>query len=179
MRSLLRFFNHSTWAASRGYRFLSLLCLEAWCLVPRCSCILVSSTLFRRSLLWALSLFKDWVYFGCLSLSFSFFSSVSIIQFATISMVRVVMDIFINQNASKLFIDFLLCVLLKSGTRGFFVLARVCSYCAGVNIYKLYDTSPWWAMDHRHPRSVRSLRCSCACLSLKPAKCTAKRPPLK
>ena len=49
-------------------------------------------------------------------------------------MVRVVMDIFINQNASKLFIDFLLCVLLKSGTRGFFVLARVCSYCAGVNI---------------------------------------------
>ena len=86
-------------------------------------------------LLWALSLFKDWVYFGCLSLSFSFFSSVSIIQFATISMVRVVMDIFINQNASKLFIDFLLCVLLKSGTRGFFVLARVCSYCAGVNIY--------------------------------------------
>ena len=72
---------------------------------------------------------------GCLSLSFSFFSSVSIIQFATISMVRVVMDIFINQNASKLFIDFLLCVLLKSGTRGFFVLARVCSYCAGVNIH--------------------------------------------
>ena len=47
-------------------------------------------------------------------------------------MVRVVMDIFINQNASKLFIDFLLCVLLKSGARGFFVLARVCSYCAGV-----------------------------------------------
>ena len=84
-------------------------------------------------LLWALSLFKDWVYFGCLSLSFSFFSSVSIIQFATISMVRVVMDIFINQNASKLFLDFLLCVLLKSGARGFFVLARVCSYCAGVN----------------------------------------------
>jgi len=79
-------------------------------------------------------LFKDWVYFGCLSLSFSFFSSVSIIQFATISMVRVVMDIFINQSASKLFIDFLLCFLLKSGTRGFFVLARVCSSCAGVNI---------------------------------------------
>ena len=43
------------------------------------------------------------------------------------------MDIFINQNASKFFIDFLLCVLLKSGTRFFFVLARVCSYCAGVN----------------------------------------------
>ena len=52
-------------------------------------------------------------------------------------MVCVVMDIFINQNASKLFIDFLLCVLLKSGTRGFFVLARVCSYCAGVNIYMI------------------------------------------
>ena len=85
-------------------------------------------------LLWALSLFKDWVYFGCLSLSFSVFSSVSIIQFVTISMMRVVRDIFINQNALKLFIDFLLCVLLKSGTRGFFVLARVCSYCAGVNI---------------------------------------------
>ena len=45
------------------------------------------------------------------------------------------------QNASKLFIDFLLCVLLKSGTRGFFVLARVCSYCAGVNI----SYSPWHA----------------------------------
>ena len=137
MRSLLRFFNHSTWAASRGYRFLSLLCLEAWCLVPRCSCILVFSTLFGRSpalgtiVVQGLGL----LYFGCLSLSFSFFSSVSIIQFATISMVRVVMDIFINQNASKLFIDFLLCVLLKSGTRGFFVLARVCSYCAGVNIF--------------------------------------------
>ena len=71
-----------------------------------------------------------------MSLSFSFFSSVSIIQFATISMVRVVMDIFINQSASKLFIDFLLCVLLKSGAWGFFVLARVCSYCAGVNIYQ-------------------------------------------
>ena len=72
----------------------------------------------------------------CLShfLSSALSVSVSIIQFATISMVRVVMDIFINQNASKLFIDFLLCVLLKSGTRGFFVLARVCSYCAGVNI---------------------------------------------
>ena len=81
-----------------------------------------------------ISLFKDWVYFGCLSLSFSFLSSVCIIQFATISMVRVVMDIFINQNASKLFIDFLLCVLLKYGARGFFVLARVCSYCAGVNL---------------------------------------------
>ena len=92
-------------------------------------------------LLWALSLFKDWVYFGCLSLSFSFFSSVSIIQFATISMVRVVMDIFINQNASKLFIDFLLCVLLKSGTRGFFVLARACSYCAGVNISRPFGSS--------------------------------------
>ena len=72
--------------------------------------------------------------FGCLSLSFSFFSSVSIIQVVTISMVRVVMDIFINQNASKFFIDFLLYVLLKSGARGFFVLARVCSYCAGVNM---------------------------------------------
>ena len=94
-------------------------------------------------LLWALSLFKDWVYFGCLSLSFSFFSSVSIIQFATISMVRVVMDIFINQNASKLFLDFLLCVLLKSGARGFFVLARVCSYCAGVNIYVGRSSRDW------------------------------------
>ena len=40
---------HSTWAASWGYRFLSLLCLDAWWLVPRCSCILVSSTLFGRS----------------------------------------------------------------------------------------------------------------------------------
>ena len=41
-----------------------------------------------------------------LSLSFSFFSSVGIIHFATISVVHVVMDIFINQGASKLFIDF-------------------------------------------------------------------------
>ena len=71
-------------------------------------------------LLWALSLFKDWVYFGCLSLSFSFFSSVGIIHFATASVVRVVMDFFINQGASKLVIDFCF-VLLKSGTRFFFV----------------------------------------------------------
>ena len=42
---------------------------------------------------------------------------------------------FYQSDASKLFIDFLLCVLLKSGTRGFFVLARVCSYCAGVNMF--------------------------------------------
>ena len=35
-----------------------------------------------------------------LSLSFSFFSSVDIIHFATISVVHVVMDIFINQGAS-------------------------------------------------------------------------------
>jgi len=34
--------------------------------------------------------------------------------------VRVVMDFFINQGASKLFIDFCF-VLLKSGTRGVFV----------------------------------------------------------
>ena len=38
-----------------------------------------------------------------ISLSFSFFSSVSIIHCATISVVRVVMDIFINQGASKFF----------------------------------------------------------------------------
>ena len=58
---------------------------------------------------WALSLFKDWVCFGFfISLSFSFFSfsSVSIIHFVTISVVCVVMDIFLNQGASKLFIDF-------------------------------------------------------------------------
>ena len=77
-------------------------------------------------LLWALSLFKDWVYFGCLSLSFSFFSSVSIIQFATISMVRVVMDIFINQSASKLFIDFLLCFYWGHVLGGFLYL-RACA----------------------------------------------------
>ena len=118
-------------------------------------------------LLWALSLFKDWVYFGCLSLSFSVFSSVSIIQFVTISMVRVVMDIFINQNASKLFIDFLLCVLLKSGTRGFFVLARVCSYCAGVNI-KSTRVRSRLALSRIFATGgggfeplTRSLRCSC------------------
>ena len=97
-------------------------------------------------LLWALSLFKDWVYFGCLSLSFSFFSSVCIIQFATISMVGVVMDIFINQNASKLFIDFLLCVLLKSGTRGFFVLVRV------IREPLLRKSEPKWLLGSRQWR---------------------------
>ena len=76
-------------------------------------------------LLWALLLFKDWVYFGCLSLSFSFFSSVSIIQFATISMVRVVMDIFINQGASKLFIDFCFVFAEVRGSWGFCTCARV------------------------------------------------------
>ena len=63
----------------------------------------------------------------------SFFSSVGIIHFATASVVRVVMDFFIDQGASKLFIDFCF-VLLKSGPRFFFVFPRVCSYCAGVNI---------------------------------------------
>ena len=43
---------------------------------------------------------------GVLEGLFSFFSSVSIIHFATISVVCVVMDIFLNQGASKLFIDF-------------------------------------------------------------------------
>ena len=76
-------------------------------------------------LLWALSLFKDGVYFGCLSLSFSFFSSVSIIQFATISMVRVVMDIFINQNASKLFIDFCFVLAEVKNSGGGCTCARV------------------------------------------------------
>ena len=69
----------------------------------------------------------------CLSHFLSSALSVSSI-FATISMVRLVMDIFINQSATKLFIDFLLCFLLKFSSRGGFVLARVCSYCAGVNI---------------------------------------------
>ena len=69
----------------------------------------------------------------CLSHFLSSALSVSSI-FATISMVRLVMDIFINQSATKLFIDFLLCFLLKSSSRGVFVLARVCSSCAGVNI---------------------------------------------
>ena len=81
------------------------------------------------------SLFLDWACFGILPLSFSFFINAGFINFVTTSAVRVVMDIFINQNASKLFLDFLLCVLLKSGAWGFFVLARVCSYCAGVNIF--------------------------------------------
>ena len=76
-------------------------------------------------LLWALSLFKDWVYFGCLSLSFSFFSSVSIIHFATISMVRVVMDIFINQGASELFIDFCFVFAEVRNSGGFCTCARV------------------------------------------------------
>ena len=69
------------------------------------------------------------------SLSFSFFSSVGIIHFATISVVHVVMDIFINQGASKLFIDFCCFVLAEvRNSRGGVVLARVCSSCAGVNI---------------------------------------------
>ena len=41
-----------------------------------------------------------------LSLSFSFFISVGIIHFATISVVHVVVNIYINQGASKFFIDF-------------------------------------------------------------------------
>ena len=73
--------------------------------------------------------------FDFLSLSFSFFSSVGIIHFATISVVYVAMDIFISQDTSRLFIDFLLCFYWGSGARsGGFVLARVCSSCAGVNI---------------------------------------------
>ena len=54
------------------------------------------------------------------------------------SVVRVVVDFFINQGASKLFIDFCF-VLLKSRTRVFFfVFARVCSYCAGVNVAQVH-----------------------------------------
>ena len=83
---------------------------------------------------WALSLFKGWVCSGFLSLSFSFFSSVGIIHFATTSVVRVVVDFFINQGASKLFIDFCF-VFSEVRNSGFLVLARVCSSCAGVNIY--------------------------------------------
>ena len=88
-------------------------------------------------LLWALSLFKDWGYFGCLSLSFSFFSSVSIIQFATISMVRVVMDIFYQSECIEAFYWFFALFLLKSGTRAGFLYLRACAprSCAGVNIY--------------------------------------------
>ena len=54
---------------------------------------------------------------------FLYFGSVGIIHFATASVVRVVMNFFINQGASKLFIDFCF-VLLKSGTRGGFVFKR-------------------------------------------------------
>ena len=46
--------------------------------------------------------------------------------------VRVEMDFFISQSASKLFIDFCFGFCLKSRTRGGVVFARVCSYCAGV-----------------------------------------------
>ena len=109
MRSLIRFFTHSTWATSRGYRFY--LCF-VWRLgvLPRGVHAFWFPPLFLEARLpWALSLFKDWVCFGFfISLSFSFFSfsSVSIIHFVTISVVCVVMDIFLNQGASKLFIDF-------------------------------------------------------------------------
>ena len=47
-----------------------------------------------------------------------------------------------NKQASKLFIDFCF-VLLKSETRGGFVFARVCSYCAGVNIYITWCWHVW------------------------------------
>ena len=56
-----------------------------------------------------------------LSLSFSFFSSVS----ATISVVCVVMDIFLNQGASKLFIDFCFVFAEVRSSRGFCTCARV------------------------------------------------------
>ena len=142
MRSLIRFFTHSTWATSWGYRcrkwsaslafnYRFYLCF-VWRLgdLPRGVHAFWFPPLFLDARLpWALSLFKDWVCFGFFislsfwsaalvsrskiksthaSLSFSFFSfsSVSIIHFATISVVCVVMDIFLNQGASKLFIDF-------------------------------------------------------------------------
>ena len=61
---------------------------------------------------------------------FSFFSSVGIIHFATISVVHVVMVIFINQGASKLFIDccFVFAEVRKTENRnsgGFCTCARV------------------------------------------------------
>ena len=55
---------------------------------------------------------------------FLYFSS-GITHFATASVGRVVMDFFINQGASKLFIDFCF-VLLKSGTRGGGLYLRAC-----------------------------------------------------
>ena len=71
---------------------------------------------------WALSLFKDGVCFGFfISLSFSFFSSVS----ATISVVCVVMDIFLNQGASKLFIDFCFVFAEVRNSGGFCICACV------------------------------------------------------
>ena len=60
-----------------------------------------------------------------LSLSFSFFSSVGIIHFATISVVHVEMDIFINQGASKLFIDFCFVFTEVRSSWGFCTFARV------------------------------------------------------
>ena len=69
----------------------------------------------------------------CLSHFLSSALSVSSI-FATISMVRLVMDIFYQSECIEAFYWFFALFLLKSGTRGFFVLARVCSSCAGVNI---------------------------------------------
>ena len=61
--------------------------------------------------------------FDFLSLSFSFFSSVGIIHFATISVVHVVMDIFISQGTSRLFIDFCFVFTGVMCSRGGFVLA--------------------------------------------------------
>ena len=61
-----------------------------------------------------------------LSLSFSFFSSVGIIHFATISVVHVVMDIFISQDTSRLFIDF--CFVFYWGhVLGGFLYLRACA----------------------------------------------------
>ena len=68
---------------------------------------------------------------------FLYFSSVGITHFATASVVRVVMDFFVGQGASRLFIDFCF-VLLKSGTRGGVVFA----FCALGFIYTYFCEKP-------------------------------------
>jgi len=115
---------------ARGYRFLSPLFLEAHVQLSDLSRG-VHATGFPplfwtlACLAWALSLLLDWVCFRFLSLSFSFFSSVGIIHFATTSVVRVVMDFFINQGASKLFIDFCFVFAEVRTPWGFCACARV------------------------------------------------------
>ena len=111
-----------------------MLCLETWWLVPRCSCILVSSTLFGRSPALGTIVVQG---LGLLRMF------VSLIFFLQLCQYHPVCHYFYGARGDGYFYQsecieafywFFALFLLKSGTRGGFVLARVCSSCAGVNI---------------------------------------------